>query len=157
MNGRVVGLTASPEFAVAVFAFLLNFPWEFLQTPLYVGMPALPHWEAIKICTRAALGDVAIMLLAFAVVALLIKDRHWIVRANVAHAACLSLAGLVVTTMIEWLAIMTCGWAAGGMRPACRRLHGLAWGWSRSCSGLSCRRSSCGLQSGTCGAQPRDT
>jgi hypothetical protein len=105
MNGRVVGLTASPEFAVAVFAFLLNFPWEFLQTPLYVGMPALPHWEAIKICTRAALGDVAIMLLAFAVVALLIKDRHWIVRANVAHAACLSLAGLVVTTMIEWLAI----------------------------------------------------
>lgn len=42
MKLRVV--RSAPELHVALFAFLLNLPWEFLQVPLYVGMPTMPHW-----------------------------------------------------------------------------------------------------------------
>lgn len=39
MKLRVV--RSAPELHVALFAFLLNLPWEFLQVPLYVGMPTI--------------------------------------------------------------------------------------------------------------------
>ncbi len=58
-------LTDLPEFNVFVFAVLLNYPWELMQVPLYRGMSDAAHWDAIKICTRAALGDGVIMLLAY--------------------------------------------------------------------------------------------
>ncbi len=48
---------SAPELHVALFAFLLNLTWEFLQVPLYVGMPTMPHWQAVQACTQAALGD----------------------------------------------------------------------------------------------------
>jgi len=45
-----------PEANIVVFAFLLNYPWEFLQTPLYEGMAGAPHWEAVKRCSVARDG-----------------------------------------------------------------------------------------------------
>ena len=36
----------APAVNVALFAFLLNYPWEFLQVPLFRDMPTAPHWEA---------------------------------------------------------------------------------------------------------------
>ena len=53
-----------PELNFAVFAFLLNFPWEFLQIPLYVGMADAPHWDATKVCVLATLGDAVIVVVA---------------------------------------------------------------------------------------------
>ncbi len=40
-------LLVTPEFNVVLFAFLLNFPWEFLQVPFFAEMPAMVHWDAI--------------------------------------------------------------------------------------------------------------
>lgn len=57
-------VTYWPEFNIAVFAMLLNWPWEFLQVPFYSGMPSAEHWEGVKACTQATLGDAAIMLVA---------------------------------------------------------------------------------------------
>ena len=105
MTGGRVRITSTPEFAVAVFAFLLNFPWEFLQTPLYAGMPNAPHWDAIKTCVRATLGDVAITLLAFAALALVRGSRHWIEQARVMDVGGFTLIGLFITAGIEWLAV----------------------------------------------------
>ena len=51
-------LLATPEFNVALFAFLLNFPWEFLQVPFFAEMPTMAHWDAVLFCARATLGDV---------------------------------------------------------------------------------------------------
>ncbi len=50
-----------PKANVLLFGFLLNFPWEFIQAPLFDGMAGAPHWEAVKSCTSAALGDAVIM------------------------------------------------------------------------------------------------
>lgn len=68
-------LTDLPQFNVFVFAFLLNYPWELLQVPLYQGMPEAAHWDSIQVCTRATLGDGVIMLLAYWSAALLVRDR----------------------------------------------------------------------------------
>ena len=39
MLKRLNALTWTPEFNVVLFALLLNYPWEFLQVPLFDRMP----------------------------------------------------------------------------------------------------------------------
>ena len=37
----------APEVNMAIFALLLNYPWELLQAPLYLGMPQPPiGWQS---------------------------------------------------------------------------------------------------------------
>ena len=53
-------LSELPELNVMLFALLLNYPWEFIQAPLFAGMAEAAHWEAVKVCSdrcRAAGGD----------------------------------------------------------------------------------------------------
>ena len=100
-------LTNLPEFNVFVFAFLLNYPWELMQVPLYHGMPEAAHWDAIKVCTRATFGDGAIMLLAYWGTALLVRDRWWIARPGLAPILTLIGIGLAVTVLLERLAIVS--------------------------------------------------
>ena len=54
-----------PEVNIGIFAFLLSFPWEILQSPFFQGMTAARHGVAVRICTLATLGDVGLMLLNF--------------------------------------------------------------------------------------------
>lgn len=104
--GRLVHrVTSLPEFSVVVFAFLLNFPWEFLQTPLFQRMVDAPHWEAVKICSTAALGDAVIMLAAYWVVAIVRGARDWIVNPTRATVASFCGLGVMVTIGIERLAV----------------------------------------------------
>ncbi len=102
---RLAAITWLPEFNVAVFALLLNYPWEFLQVPLYDSMADAPHWQAIKTCTLATLGDTVIMLIAFWVVAVKSADRYWIAAPRVAHTVSFIAVGVAVTAGIEWLAL----------------------------------------------------
>jgi len=74
---RWLAFTELPEFNVAVFALLLNYPWEFSQVPLFAGMADAPHWDAIRICAIATLGDIVIMLIAYWLVAVIARSRFW--------------------------------------------------------------------------------
>lgn len=100
-------LTDLPEFNVFLFAFLLNYPWELLQVPLYQGMPDAAHWDAIKVCTRATLGDGIIMLLAYWSSALLVRDRWWIARPRLASILMLVGLGVAITVLLERLAVVS--------------------------------------------------
>lgn len=100
-----------PELGVAVFAFLLNFPWEFLQVPLFAGMAQMPHWQAVKTCTRAAVGDVVIMLLSFWLVSIIVKSRHWIFAPSPRQLVLLVCTGVLITVAIE-LAVLRGHWLA---------------------------------------------
>lgn len=100
-------LTDLPEFNVFVFAFLLNYPWELMQVPLYKGMPEASHWDAIKVCTRATLGDGIIMLLAFWGASLLPRDRWWVARPSWAPVLTMIVIGLAITVLLERLAIVS--------------------------------------------------
>jgi hypothetical protein len=91
-----------PEFNVALFALLLNYPWEFLQVPLFQDMPTADHWDAIVLCSRAAGGDALIALLGFWVVALTWRCRDWMLRPRVGQVVAFALVGIVVTVGFEW-------------------------------------------------------
>ena len=107
-------VTDLPEFNVFIFAFLLNYPWELLQVPLYQGMPEAAHWDAIKVCTRATLGDAVIMLLSYWGAALLVRDRWWIERPRLAPVLTLIGIGVGITVLLERLATAS---------------HSPNWGW----------------------------
>ena len=67
-----------PEVPVAFLSFCLHFVWEFLQVPTYAGMAELQHWEGVKVCTSATVGDVGFALTAFWATALASRSRRWI-------------------------------------------------------------------------------
>jgi hypothetical protein len=94
-----------PELALAGFAFLLNFPWEIIQSPLFEGMASMPHGDALRYCTRAAFGDAGIMLVAFwTVAAASSRGRSWMQKSGIMPIAIFTLIGALITTAIEVLA-----------------------------------------------------
>ena len=126
---RIAALTRSPEFNVMLFAFLLNYPWEFIQSPLFEGMSDKPHWEAVKGCTRAALGDAVIMLIAYWGVALPSRNRAWIATPARRDVWILLSIGVCITIIIEWLVLH--GWwlASWSYSAAMPVIPGLGVGW----------------------------
>ena len=98
------GWSASPEFNLAVFALLLNFPWEVLQAPLFKGMATAPHSAVVGACLQATFGDMAIMLLAHASVAVVTQRRFWILVPSRLEVSGFVAVGVGITAMIEWLA-----------------------------------------------------
>ena len=111
-----LAITAQPEFNVAVFAFLLNYPWEFSQVPLFAGMPDTPHWTAIKVCAMATLGDIVIMLVAYWCVAFVARSRRWIAAPTAEHLILFVAIGLAITVVIEQLPCTACGSEVGVIR-----------------------------------------
>ena len=71
-------LWAVPEVTVAFLSFCLHFVWEFVQVPTYAGMADINHWEGIKVCLSATVGDVGFALTAFWLTALAARSRRWI-------------------------------------------------------------------------------
>ena len=97
-------LTRNLEFNLVVFALLLNFPWETLQAPLFVGMGEAPYSEAIRGCLRATLGDAVIMLLAYWIVSVALGSRLWILAPTAVPLIGFIVLGVLITAVIEWLA-----------------------------------------------------
>ncbi len=95
---------ALPEFHVLLFAVLLNYPWEFIQSPLYAGMADERHWDAVKTCTVAALGDGVLMVVAYWGAALFVRSRRWIVAPGVRALVAFLLIGVCIAICIELLA-----------------------------------------------------
>ena len=93
-----------PETNVAMFALLLNLTWEFAQVPLFAGMSTMNHWEAIQVCGRATLGDVAIALVAYWTVSVAVGSRAWILAPAPGPVAGFVTIGVLVTIVMEWLA-----------------------------------------------------
>ena len=100
-------VTDWPEFNMFLFAVLLNYPWELMQVPLYQGMAAAAHWEAIKVCTRATLGDGVIMLLAYWSAALVARDRWWFMAPRALWLLAFLGVGLAITIVLERLATVS--------------------------------------------------
>jgi hypothetical protein len=103
--GRAVGaLTNNPELNVAAFALLLNFAWEILQAPLFVGMAEMPHAQVTKACLQATVGDAVIMLFAYGVVSFVLRSRSWILASKGWQLSLFVAIGVSITAGIEWLA-----------------------------------------------------
>ena len=101
---RIKGLLDQPETNILIFAFLLNYPWELLQAPFFEGMAVATHWDAVKVCTRATLGDAVIMLIAYWSVAVTASDRWWFRAPSRLQMLGFIAAGVMITVAIEHLA-----------------------------------------------------
>lgn len=93
----------APELNIGAFAFLLNYPWEFLQVPFFAGMADAPHWHSVLFCSRAAVGDAGIAVAAFWAVAVAARRRSWVVNPTTRQVLGFVAAGLVITVILEWL------------------------------------------------------
>jgi hypothetical protein len=93
-----------PELNIAIFAFLLSFPWEILQGPFFQGMMEARHEDGVRICTLATLGDVGLMLVNFWIVAWVGGGRRWLLQPTVARVAGFTGLGLAATMLFEMLA-----------------------------------------------------
>lgn len=107
-SGRGVYATGSwrlpPEVHVAFFGFLLNYPWEMLQTPFFAGMTEMRHWDAVRECSWAALGDAGLLVAAFWLTAAMERSRGWMRHPRPQSVAVFMAAGLIATVVVEWLA-----------------------------------------------------
>ena len=99
----LLGVIDAPEINVAIFAFLLNFPWELWQVPFWRDMPNVAHWSGIKSCTFATVGDVVIALTAFWIIAAALRSRRWIVVPTARAAAGFTAIGIAITIILEWI------------------------------------------------------
>ena len=105
LGRHLSAITWLPEVNVALFALLLNFPWEFIQAPLFEGMATAPHWQAVKGCARAALGDAVIALIAYWSIAVPCANRDWIANPKTPQVLAFLAVGMLITAGIEWLAV----------------------------------------------------
>ena len=118
LRRALVWFLESPELNIAIFSFLLNFVWEFWQVPMFRAMAVDAHWEGIKTCTQATLGDVGIVLLSFWAVSLSVKSRQWILNSSPRNTVGFVLVGVIITILFEWLATKVLGrWAYGENMP----------------------------------------
>jgi hypothetical protein len=99
---RPAGLQEAPEFPVALFSFLLHFVWEFVQVPAFTGMAVMGHWEAIKLCMSATVGDVGFALTAFWTASLAARGREWVLHPTGLPVAIFLIVGIVLTIGFEY-------------------------------------------------------
>ena len=95
-------LSNAPELPVAMFSFLLHFVWEFLQVPTYAGMAEMAHWQGIKLCTSATIGDVGFALTAFWTACLVARTRYWMDNQAALPALVFLGVGIALTVGFEF-------------------------------------------------------
>lgn len=111
-------ITSLPEFNIYIFAFLLNFVWEFLQMPLFTAPPAdIPHWDIVKIYAFATVADGFIMLIAFWTASAFARSRYWFVAGERSHVLIFLITGLAITSAIELIATERGVWAYSPLMP----------------------------------------
>lgn len=100
-----------PEIPIAIFGALLNFAWEAVQCPaLFAHAGGMSHADGVRMCVRATLGDVNILLAVFWVTALASpRGRRWIVEPRRREQALFLALGVGVTVVYELLATRVWG------------------------------------------------
>ena len=91
-----------PWVALAFFSASLNVVWELLAMSFYVTRTTSGTGGGIVMCLIAALGDVGITLVSYAVAAT-IGTRRWVCRPTVSPFAVYLAVGLVVTVASEYV------------------------------------------------------
>ncbi|MBI2004624.1 hypothetical protein HYS79_00495 [Patescibacteria group bacterium] len=99
---------------LSLIAFVLHVVWENMQAPLYQGYASFSlHFP---ICVVGTIGDVAVTLFVYFIVALLKNDRNWISTLNKKDFAVFAVIGFLIAVGIEWRALLFERWAyAEGM------------------------------------------
>ncbi len=108
--GREVFRTSIGRAITRIFivAVLLNYPWERVQSSLYVGKDAstVMWW----LCSLASLGDGLLVLLIYAVGRVTLRQRDWFEQPGVLGYVFMLAVGLVISVSVEWITVYIAKW-----------------------------------------------
>ncbi|HKQ05638.1 MAG TPA: hypothetical protein VJ464_10935 [Blastocatellia bacterium] len=107
------------QFLVRLFAvaLALNWFWEMLQMPGFEQMMGRPWRTTVLTCTVAALGDAAITLGIYALVALITKRWRWPSEGRWKTYLAASLSGAAVAIVIEKASLAVDFWSYSSRMP----------------------------------------
>jgi len=110
-DGLVQGLGVL--FAVAV---LVNYPWERLQSQLYVGPGgSIVQW---RLCLAASLVDGLFVLLIFGVGWMAFGRREWFKQPGIKGYVMMLASGVMISIGVEWTTVyVLCWWTYGQRMP----------------------------------------
>jgi hypothetical protein len=115
-------------FATTVLAsFILNEIWEMAQMSAYIETAGHPWTSTLGLCTRAAVGDVGIILGIYGAGALAAGDLGWGLRGrwNIYPAA--AVLGLSYATLVEHAALAAGRWSYTDRMPVVSVLSAGLW------------------------------
>jgi len=99
---------------LSLIAFVLHIVWENTQAPLFQGYASFS--AHFPMCLVGTVGDVAVTLFVYFIVALLKNDSNWISTLNKKDFVILAVIGFFIAVGIEWRALLFGSWAyAEGM------------------------------------------
>jgi hypothetical protein len=89
-------------------AVVVNYPWERVQSYLYV----LPSGEEVHWweCATASVADGLVVLLLFRIGWLVVGQPDWYLRPGARGYTVLLLSGAVISIAVEWIAIYGAHW-----------------------------------------------
>ena len=97
--------------ATVLASFVLNEPWEMAQMSAFVETAGRSWTRALALCTRAAVGDVAITLAIYAVGALAAGDPGWVLRGRWNVYAVAAVLGMAGAALVEHAALAAGRWS----------------------------------------------
>src|SRR5712691_292703 len=104
--------------AFALLVLALNFAWEMMQAKWFASMDGLPPIRATLLCFRAALGDLVVAAIGFAIAALVARAVTWPTRRRVLVPAIVFVAvGLAISIGFEVFALSAARWSYDDTMP----------------------------------------
>ncbi|OQW31825.1 MAG: hypothetical protein A4E19_07480 [Nitrospira sp. SG-bin1] len=93
---------------IFVIAVILNYPWERVQSSLYLTKDgtAIPWWH----CMLASFGDGLLVLLMFWAGQVVFGNPAWFGRPGLRGYLLMAVTGLVLIIPLEWLMISRMEW-----------------------------------------------
>ena len=102
-------------FTTLLLAFILNFAWEIIQGPLYIGFTySISH---IVFCGLAFVADDIMVLLIYFILAINYEDPLWIKHINLQRTLILILIGGIGAIFAEMRHLSLGNWAYGPSMP----------------------------------------
>src|SRR6266704_4795318 len=97
--------------AFVLLVLALDFGWEMMQAKWFASMQRLPLWRGTLLCFRAALGDLVITVIAFAVATIVARSATWPMQRRVVIATVMFVVvGMAITITYEHFALSAGTW-----------------------------------------------
>ena len=128
LNGKTMINTLGQFFAAIVLTgFVLNEIWEMAQMSAYVETAGRSWTSTLGLCTRAAVGDVGIILGIYGAGALAAGDLVWGLRGRWNIYAMVAILGLAYAALVEHAALAAGRWSYTERMPGVSALGAGLW------------------------------
>ncbi len=100
---------------LSLVAFVLHIAWENTQAPLFQGYPSFP--QHLPVCFIGTMGDVALTLSVYLIVALFKDNFGWLAASNKKDVTALAVIGFFLAVGIEQRALLLGRWGYKDIMP----------------------------------------